>query len=250
MWHGLAGPKLAKSTGKFVNRHRSPSPSGLRRGSLRSLRFSYVARACRAEAREASEGWWARQDSNLQPDRYERPALTIELQAPPRSGSRNARPATVRGSFTGMGAGVQCWLSEMERATARKAHARRRITKFGIIALCPRFARRVNGSFPCLSRRFSNPLLFLESSTVHGVVLRLFCLEGANLPPPMSYCLGAEPAANPPRPRRTPPPCATSRSRPRPACRTRRASSASGCRRSRSAARSPSGPSALRRRPC
>src|SRR5579871_7029261 len=26
--------------------------------------------------------WWARQDSNLQPDRDERPALTIELQAP------------------------------------------------------------------------------------------------------------------------------------------------------------------------
>ena len=27
--------------------------------------------------------WWAWEDSNLQPDRYERPALTIELQAPP-----------------------------------------------------------------------------------------------------------------------------------------------------------------------
>src|SRR6478735_6038383 len=26
--------------------------------------------------------WWAREDSNLQPDRYERSALTIELQAP------------------------------------------------------------------------------------------------------------------------------------------------------------------------
>jgi hypothetical protein len=26
-------------------------------------------------------GWWAGQDSNLQPDRYERPALTIELPA-------------------------------------------------------------------------------------------------------------------------------------------------------------------------
>jgi hypothetical protein len=26
--------------------------------------------------------WWARQDSNLQPIRYERIALTIELQAP------------------------------------------------------------------------------------------------------------------------------------------------------------------------
>ena len=30
--------------------------------------------------REASP-WWAGQDSNLQPDRYERPALTIELPA-------------------------------------------------------------------------------------------------------------------------------------------------------------------------
>jgi hypothetical protein len=27
-------------------------------------------------------GWWARQDSNLQPDGYEPPALTIELHAP------------------------------------------------------------------------------------------------------------------------------------------------------------------------
>src|SRR3546814_11502893 len=33
---------------------------------------------------DRSEGiWWARQDSNPQPSRYERPALTIELQAPP-----------------------------------------------------------------------------------------------------------------------------------------------------------------------
>jgi hypothetical protein len=34
------------------------------------------------QRRSAQEGiWWARQDSNLQPDRYERSALTIELQA-------------------------------------------------------------------------------------------------------------------------------------------------------------------------
>jgi hypothetical protein len=26
--------------------------------------------------------WWARQESNPQPSRYERPALTVELQAP------------------------------------------------------------------------------------------------------------------------------------------------------------------------
>ena len=37
---------------------------------------------------DSSDGeWWAWQDSNLQPDRYERPALTIELQAPKASGA-------------------------------------------------------------------------------------------------------------------------------------------------------------------
>ena len=35
--------------------------------------------------------WWARQDSNLQPDRYERPALTIELQAPPQAAASGDR---------------------------------------------------------------------------------------------------------------------------------------------------------------
>jgi adenine deaminase len=44
--------------------------------------------------------WWARQDSNLQPDRYERPALTIELQAPPRA-TASSRSATVPAPFTG-----------------------------------------------------------------------------------------------------------------------------------------------------
>ena len=29
----------------------------------------------------AGTAWWAREDSNLQPDRYERSALTIELRA-------------------------------------------------------------------------------------------------------------------------------------------------------------------------
>ncbi len=46
--------------------------------------------------------WWARQDSNLQPDRYERPALTIELQAP------EAMRPVVRHPFTGRQSGVQC----------------------------------------------------------------------------------------------------------------------------------------------
>src|SRR5690242_6044470 len=73
-----------------------PSPFGLRRDSLRSLRWEFVALACRAEAREASEGWWARQDSNLQPDRYERPALTIELQAPPRAAATGRQRCGLR----------------------------------------------------------------------------------------------------------------------------------------------------------
>jgi hypothetical protein len=46
-----------------------------------------------ASARQPSlgyrdEGWWACLDSNQEPDRYERPALTIELQAPPRAAAR------------------------------------------------------------------------------------------------------------------------------------------------------------------
>ena len=40
-------------------------PRGLRRGSLRSLRSIRAMPACQAVAREASEGWWGRQDSNL-----------------------------------------------------------------------------------------------------------------------------------------------------------------------------------------
>jgi hypothetical protein len=40
-----------------ISRQRSPpSPFGLRRGSLRSLKHGL---ACRAVARKASEGWWA-----------------------------------------------------------------------------------------------------------------------------------------------------------------------------------------------
>jgi hypothetical protein len=45
-----------------------------------------------------AQRWWARQDSNLQPDRYERPALTIELRARAASFSpiapRLSRPAS------------------------------------------------------------------------------------------------------------------------------------------------------------
>src|ERR1700748_723878 len=43
-----------------------------------------------AQGKMSNESWWAREDSNLQPDRYERSALTVELRA--RGASRPARP--------------------------------------------------------------------------------------------------------------------------------------------------------------
>src|SRR5690348_5301164 len=49
-----------------------------------AIDISVGSRPLGATRSPKADAWWARQDSNLQPDRYERPALTIELQAPPR----------------------------------------------------------------------------------------------------------------------------------------------------------------------
>ena len=44
--------------------------------------FQYVPPGEMARSRQQrSKGWWARQDSNLQPRDYESPALTVVLQA-------------------------------------------------------------------------------------------------------------------------------------------------------------------------
>src|SRR5256885_1590337 len=65
-----------------------------------------------AFTRFASEGWWARQDSNLQPDRYERPALTIELQAPPRAIRLSREQTAVPAPLTMRLAIRQCWVRD------------------------------------------------------------------------------------------------------------------------------------------
>ena len=44
-----------------------------------SARLRPMGFGAAAFTRFASEGWWARQDSNLQPDRYERPCLLDSL---------------------------------------------------------------------------------------------------------------------------------------------------------------------------
>jgi hypothetical protein len=54
-----------------VRNKRSSQPGFAQKGYERAV-FVHCVR----------EGWWAGQDSNLQPDRYERPALTVELPAP------------------------------------------------------------------------------------------------------------------------------------------------------------------------
>ncbi len=41
-----------------------------------------VSSLCHSYLKHKQNIWWARQDSNLQPDGYEPPALTIELRAP------------------------------------------------------------------------------------------------------------------------------------------------------------------------
>ena len=50
-----------------------------RKEAVNSARLNKI----QARPHHAVKKWWARQDSNPQPSRYERPALTIELQAPP-----------------------------------------------------------------------------------------------------------------------------------------------------------------------
>ena len=57
-------------------RYSPPSPRLRRASPPRSCRL-----ASRSSAR--SEGWWARKDSNLQPSRYERPALPLSYRPPP-----------------------------------------------------------------------------------------------------------------------------------------------------------------------
>ena len=51
----------------------------------RTPRFALVLRAAAPRVAREGEAWWACLDSNQEPDRYERPALTIELQAPPQA---------------------------------------------------------------------------------------------------------------------------------------------------------------------
>src|SRR6478752_8148365 len=73
-----------------------PSPFGLWRGSLHSLRYERLPEACPAEAREASEGWWSQAGSNRRPLACHASALPAELwPLTPSARLSNARAETL-----------------------------------------------------------------------------------------------------------------------------------------------------------
>jgi hypothetical protein len=95
-------------------------------------------RKCRQISRTAQRApvlgsvWWAGQDSNLQPDRYERPALTIELPARPERPrvKRKTRAVAMRSRMPG-------WTPASLRSGHRAISANNRI---GQPYLAPGFA--------------------------------------------------------------------------------------------------------------
>lgn len=100
------------------------------------------------------EAWWARQDSNLQPDRYERPALTIELQAPPRGSSRERgrQRCAVRLQGWRRGCNVGCGGWERRGSITDGFE----ITEIGDDACIPLFCPTKQNQL--LEARFSGPL--------------------------------------------------------------------------------------------
>ena len=171
--------------------------------------------------------WWACLDSNQEPDRYERPALTIELQAPPRAAARGGRQRCrhrLQGRPRSGNHWRQCFNPSLPGLPPSLSFG-------GRARLRPGEALAETGPGNPSSKKDS-----YEAGWMPGSSPGTECVTG--------FCL------NPPKRPRTPPPCAISRSRRRRACRIPRASSVSGCRRLRRAGPPVLDPSAPRRRPC
>ncbi len=81
---------------RHLNLRQRPQARYLNRGNARK---SWAIRQRPGSAGSYRTGWWAREDSNLQPDRYERSALTIELRAHSSQQKRRCatRPHTMPG---------------------------------------------------------------------------------------------------------------------------------------------------------
>src|SRR4030088_1754276 len=79
---GLQSPETGSQNRRYrdLSRRQRPQVPHLNRGNARKMRAVYQRPGNIGSHRTA---WWAREDSNLQPDRYERSALTVELGAEP-----------------------------------------------------------------------------------------------------------------------------------------------------------------------
>jgi hypothetical protein len=165
--------------------------------------------------------WWARQDSNLQPDRYERPALTIELQAPPACRGRGRQRC---------GHPLQCgWRSGNAAILCRH------------FDVDEPFRGVQSANLRCALAHLRSGHSYHPGMTMNDVEL---------LPEPSIPTVSTAFWPSLPRRPRTRPPCAIFRFRRRSTCRIRPASSALGFRRFRPAARPPWGLSRPRRSPC
>src|SRR6266404_7661507 len=104
--------------------------------------------------------WWAREDSNLQPDRYERSALTIELRARcVRTQAAPLAPHTMP-------------RRERQSRPARAADAQEN----GRRSL--RASRPLSGSSYILKSRLALPLKILVLSSLHSGTLSIHCTAG------------------------------------------------------------------------
>src|SRR5215472_2049494 len=109
---------------------------------------------------DVSKTWWAREDSNLQPDRYERSALTIELRA--RCVRTQAAPLAPH------------TMPRRERQSRRLARLMHR--KMGRPSL--RASRPLGGSSYILKSRLALPLKILVLSSSHSGTLSIHCTAG------------------------------------------------------------------------
>src|SRR5262249_30070329 len=105
--------------------------------------------------------WWAREDSNLQPDRYERSALTVELRA--RQAKRGVRPNTMHA-----------------RARQLRPPSRRgRCAKDGGTRIPPQVVVRALKPIRYMRKsRLALPLKILILSSAHSGTVSIHCTAG------------------------------------------------------------------------
>src|SRR5262249_3846355 len=108
--------------------------------------------------KNANKSKWAREDSNLQPDRYERSALTVELRARGQGGSTRD-PNTMR-------------------ARGRQPRRRGRYAENGARESAASSRRSLGGSHYMRNKRLALPLRIFTLSSSHSGTVSIHCAAG------------------------------------------------------------------------